>query len=256
MTSSLGKEEYKTWAKIKRNFWSALRPQLRSCEIPLCQAVCKTHSAREPHTEKACGVGREKQEKQQFPNASREISVISRNWMLSLSPCPALCYLFCHDLHGLMLVSRYGIRRVQKVHYRCCFCCENISSSVNQKWWPCCMLWGQAFPPSWKKCLSEGWLNEMPAHLQNGSCQPSAKWGEEVEPQFEKSYAHPRGPSEISAPYMAGNSVWVEAVRDDLILAECSLTPLRVPEWSWGQGLCDCWLLALPQLWEQQLVPM
>lgn len=136
------------------------------------------------------------------------------------------------------------------IHYRCRFCCENISSSVNQKWWPCCMLLGAAFPPSWKKCLLEGWLNKMPACLQNGSCQPSAKWGEEVEPQFKKSYACPCGPSKISAPYMAGNSVRVEAVREDLILAECSLTPLRVPEWSWGQGLSDCWLLALPQLWE------
>lgn len=89
----------------------------------------------------------------------------------------------------------------------------------------------------------------MPAHLQNGSCQATAKWGEEVEPQYE-SYAHLRGPLKISAPYMAGNRVRVEAVRDDIILAECSLTPLRVPEWSWGQGVRVCWLLALPELSE------
>lgn len=87
-----------------------------------------------------------------------------------------------------------------------------------------------------KKSLSKGWLNKVPAYLQSSSCQASANWGEKVEPWF-KSCAHLHGPSKMSAPYMAGNCVQVEAVRDDLILAECSLIPLRVPEWSWGQGL-------------------
>lgn len=69
---------------MKRNFRSALRSQLRFFEIPLCQAACKMHSAREPHTGTACGIGKEKQEKQQLPNTSQEISAMSRNRMLSL----------------------------------------------------------------------------------------------------------------------------------------------------------------------------
>lgn len=103
--------------------------------------------------------------------------------------------------------------------------------------------------------LSEGWLNKVPAYLQSSSCQASAKWGVKVEPWF-KSYAHLHGPSKISAPYMAGNCVQVEAVRDDLILAECSLIPLRVPEWSWGQGLlATCLATALRGCCANSLYP-
>lgn len=156
---------------MKRIFRSALRPQLRSFEIPLCQAVCKMHSAREPHTGMACGIGREKQEKQQLPNASQEISVISRNWMLSLSPWPVVCYLFCHDQHRLMLVSRYWLERCKKsfagvrfffIFIFLFFFSESISNSVNRRWWPGCVIWGQAFSASPKKCLLEGWLNQVP----------------------------------------------------------------------------------------------
>lgn len=157
MASSQG-DENKTWPKMKRNLRNVLKPQLRYCEIPLYQAVCKMHSAREPREEKACGVAMEKQEKLQFCNTSEEISVLGRNWILSLSPCLVLCYLFCNDLYRLR--SGYCIRRVQKVHYRCHFCCENISSSVNQKLWPCCMLWGQAFLPPEKSAFEKDGLTK------------------------------------------------------------------------------------------------
>lgn len=71
---------------------------------------------------------------------------------------------------------------------------------------------GAGTPPSWKNSLSEGWLNKMLAHVQNGSCQTSAKGGggratvrEELCPSS--------WPLENIGPYMAGNPVRVEAVR-------------------------------------------
>lgn len=174
--------------------------------------------------------------------------------MLSLSPWEVICYLFCHDHHRLLLVSRYWLEGCKKSFTGVTFFPWKYQQFFSQRWWPGCVICGQAFPASLKKCPLEGWLNQVPACLQNSSCEPSAKWGEEAELHFEKSDAHSCGPSKISAPYMAWTSVWVEAVRDDLILAECSLTPLRVPEWSWGQGLGGCWLLSLPQLWGQHRI--
>lgn len=113
----------------------------------------------------------------------------------------------------------------------------------------------QAVCPS-KKCLLEGWPSKRLACLQNTLCEQSASRGEERETVWGELCPFSWPSSKVSAPYMAGNSVRAEAVTDDLVLAECSLTHLRVPEWSRGQRLSGCWLLALPQPWEQQLVPM
>lgn len=50
-------------------------------------------------------MGREREDKQQFPNTTQEISVITINLIPSPSSCPMLCHLFCHGLHSLMLYS-------------------------------------------------------------------------------------------------------------------------------------------------------
>lgn len=72
------------------------------------------HNAREPHPGTARGIGRENQENQQLPNTSQEISAISRNGMLSLSPWAVVYHLFWHDQHRLMLVSRYWLEECKK----------------------------------------------------------------------------------------------------------------------------------------------
>lgn len=166
MTSSLGKEKFKTQPEMKRNFRNALRPQLRSFESPLCQAVCKMLSARVPHTENACEIGREKQK---LPTTSQEISVISRNRMLSLSPWPVVCYLFCHDQYRLILVSRYWLEGCKEYFTGVTLFLKISAVLLTRDDGQTVWLGGRHSLPPWKSAFQKACLS--PKQLMWAECQ-------------------------------------------------------------------------------------